>query len=211
MERKTAMARPVDSSTLPSSSPRKGTASVWPSMRMGFLIGSMACATALSSGAAAGFTDDEPMSNSTSSVISRITRPRSLISVSTLSVRPSERTAASTWFLARCRLSSCFTSRACARSMAARASCSCCSRSASALCVCWTSGTGWSGSAAALLLTCAVTFELPKLRTLSPPSTTAPLKLSFSDLASSSNLPLFTTEIENRTMKSAISSVIMSA
>ena len=56
-----------------------------------------------------------------------------------------------------------------------------------------------------------MTFELPKFRTLSPPSTTAPLKLSFSDLASSSNLPLFTTEIEKRTMNSAISSVIMSA
>jgi hypothetical protein len=44
-----------------------------------------------------------------------------------------------------------------------------------------------------------------------PPFASGPEKLSRRDFASSSNLPLFTTAIEKRTMNSAISSVIMSA
>ncbi len=58
---------------------------------------------------------------------------------------------------------------------------------------------------------CAVGFDVPTFRIDVPPRSSGPAKLSFSDLASSSNFPLFTTAIENITMNSAISSVIMSA
>ena len=71
----------------------------------------------------------------------------------------------------------------------------------------------WIGCGVELIsdFACAVGFGVPTFRIDVPPRSSGPAKLSRSDLASSSNLPLFTTAIENSTMNSAISSVIMSA
>src|SRR3954464_4698926 len=70
---------------------------------------------------------------------------------------------------------------------------------------------GWMAGTGGSTLGCSLPVGVPPVcMTDSPPGSTCPENASLSDFCSASNFEVFTDEIENMTMNSAISSVIMS-